>query len=248
MLRLCRAFRHHARAGANCGSKKIGGRSGSGSASCSSASPYLKSGASLRWLAVLPGKWSTLSQVGADLAANWLRFVAQFGFWLVVFSFALSALGFRAREFIARFRVSLRRRAGRVRHRPMGSASYYNLEPPLLALLVGLVISNFIGLPHWLDAGFRVEFYIKTGIVLLGATVPFSLVASRRAGGHLAGVDRFDRYLPGRSILPRSNWVLIGASPPRSARAAPCAASPAPSLLPARSAPSASTRRSPSPP
>ena len=33
-----------------------------------------------------------------------------------------------------------------------------------------------IGLPRWLDAGFRVEFYIKTGIVLLGATLPFTLI------------------------------------------------------------------------
>ena len=32
------------------------------------------------------------------------------------------------------------------------------------------------GLPRWLDAGFRVEFYIKTGIVLLGATLPFTLI------------------------------------------------------------------------
>jgi uncharacterized membrane protein YadS len=31
-----------------------------------------------------------------------------------------------------------------------------------------------------MDAGFRVEHYIKTGIVLLGATLPFALIA----GGH----------------------------------------------------------------
>jgi len=31
-------------------------------------------------------------------------------------------------------------------------------------------------LPRWLDAGFRVEFYIKLGIVLLGATLPFTLI------------------------------------------------------------------------
>jgi len=45
-----------------------------------------------------------------------------------------------------------------------------------VALLVGLAISNLVGLPRWLDAGFRVEFYIKTGIVLLGATLPFTLI------------------------------------------------------------------------
>jgi len=33
------------------------------------------------------------------------------------------------------------------------------------------------GLPRSLDAGFRVEFYIKLGIVLMGATIPFTLIA-----------------------------------------------------------------------
>jgi uncharacterized membrane protein YadS len=51
------------------------------------------------------------------------------------------------------------------------------LEPPLMALLLGLLISNLIGLWRWMVAGFRVEFYFKTGIVLLGATLPFSLIA-----------------------------------------------------------------------
>jgi uncharacterized membrane protein YadS len=45
-----------------------------------------------------------------------------------------------------------------------------------LALVVGLIISNLIGVPRWLDEGFRVEFYIKLGIVLLGATLPFTLI------------------------------------------------------------------------
>ncbi len=55
-------------------------------------------------------------------------------------------------------------------------AATYNLEPPLVALALGLILSNVVRLPRWLDAGFRVEFYIKTGIVLLGATLPFTLI------------------------------------------------------------------------
>ena len=37
-------------------------------------------------------------------------------------------------------------------------------------------IANLFSLPRWLDVGFRVEFYIKIGIVLLGATLPFTLI------------------------------------------------------------------------
>ena len=43
-------------------------------------------------------------------------------------------------------------------------------------MLSGMLIANLIGLPRWMDAGFRVEYYIKTGIVLLGATLPFTLI------------------------------------------------------------------------
>lgn len=50
---------------------------------------------------------------------------------------------------------------------------HYNLEYALWALLVGLLISNIIGTPAWLKPAVRTEFYIKTGLVLLGAEVLF---------------------------------------------------------------------------
>ncbi|GAB5402491.1 MAG: putative sulfate exporter family transporter [Aureliella sp.] len=50
----------------------------------------------------------------------------------------------------------------------------YNLEYALWALLVGLVISNTIGTPRWLVPAVQTEFYIKTGLVLLGAGVLLS--------------------------------------------------------------------------
>jgi uncharacterized integral membrane protein (TIGR00698 family) len=55
-------------------------------------------------------------------------------------------------------------------------AAHYNLEPPLVALGLGLLISNTVGAPRWLQPGLRVEFYIKTGIVLLGAGLPLTLI------------------------------------------------------------------------
>ncbi len=51
---------------------------------------------------------------------------------------------------------------------------HYNLEYALWALVVGLMISNTIGTPQWLRPAVRTEFYIKTGLVLLGAEVLFS--------------------------------------------------------------------------
>ena len=56
------------------------------------------------------------------------------------------------------------------------NAAKFNLEAPLVALVAGLVISNTVSLPKWMDSGFRVEYFIKLGIVLLGATFPITLV------------------------------------------------------------------------
>lgn len=55
---------------------------------------------------------------------------------------------------------------------------HYNLEYALWALGVGLVISNTVGTPEFIKPALRTEFYIKTGLVLLGAGVLFSRLLS----------------------------------------------------------------------
>jgi len=133
-------------------------------------------GGSIRWIAVTPAKWTTLSQLGSHFAANYDRYLAQFLVWLVVFSVALTALGHKARAFIPSFAILYALSVAIFALGQWDKASTYNLEPPLVALVIGLALSNVLGLPRALDAGFRVEFYIKTGIVLLGATLPFTLI------------------------------------------------------------------------
>jgi uncharacterized membrane protein YadS len=133
-------------------------------------------GGSLKWIAVTPAKWSSVQQLADHFSANWLRYVAQFGLWMAVFTIALTALGHKPKEFVPSFAFLY---AFSVLVFVLGQwseASYYNLEPPLVALALGLIISNVFGLPRWMDAGFRGEFYIKTGSVLLGATLPFTLL------------------------------------------------------------------------
>jgi uncharacterized integral membrane protein (TIGR00698 family) len=137
---------------------------------------FFANGASIRWIAVMPAKWSSWSQLGSHFAANFDRYVVQFVAWLVAFSVALTALGHKARDFVPSFAILYVLSVVIFTLGQWDKASTYNLEPPLVALVVGLVLSNLVGLPRWLDAGFRVEFYIKTGIVLLGATLPFTLI------------------------------------------------------------------------
>lgn len=137
---------------------------------------FYLSGSSISWIAVAPAKWSTLSQLGSYFAKNGIKYLALLGVFVALFTIVVSFIGQKPKAFIPSFILifvlsTLIYTAGN-----WDQANRYNLEPPLVALFLGLFISNVIGLPRWLDAGFRVEFYIKLGIVLLGATLPFTLI------------------------------------------------------------------------
>ncbi|HSZ34256.1 MAG TPA: putative sulfate exporter family transporter [Puia sp.] len=137
---------------------------------------FYSNGSSISWIAVSPSKWSTLPQLGSQFSTNAIRYLALLIAFLILFSIVITFIGQKPRAFIPSFIFvfilsTIIYFAGN-----WDQASKYNLEPPLVALVLGLIISNVIGLPRWLDAGFRVEFYIKLGIVLLGATLPFTLI------------------------------------------------------------------------
>ena len=51
------------------------------------------------------------------------------------------------------------------------------LEWAFWALIVGILISNTIGTPKWLKPAVKTEFYIKTGLVIMGFSVLFSNIA-----------------------------------------------------------------------
>jgi uncharacterized integral membrane protein (TIGR00698 family) len=133
-------------------------------------------GSSIGWLAVIPGKWHTLPELGAQLAANAGRYTTLFVLWSVILGIAISALKIPLKHFLLSFLFIY---VGSVLIFSLGQwdqASHYNLEPPLVALALGLIIANTTRLPEWFVSGFRVELYIKVGIVLLGATLPFTLI------------------------------------------------------------------------
>ena len=137
---------------------------------------FFASGSSVKWIAIAPGKWSNFGQLGSDFVGHIRQYVAQFILWGVIFSISLKALRFKLSEFLPAFVFIYLFSVIIFAIGAWDQAHYYNLEPPLVALLLGMLISNLIGLPKWMDSGFRVEYYIKTGIVLLGATLPFTLM------------------------------------------------------------------------
>jgi uncharacterized integral membrane protein (TIGR00698 family) len=52
-------------------------------------------------------------------------------------------------------------------------ASAWGIEYVIFGLLLGLTLSNTMRLPAWLLEAARTEFYVKTGLVLMGATILF---------------------------------------------------------------------------
>jgi len=137
---------------------------------------FFANGSSIKWIAVTPGKWSTFAQLGSHFADHITQYAAQFVLWAVIFGVSMKTLGFKLSEFYPSFIFIYIVSILIFMVGAWEQAHKYNLEPPLVALLLGMLISNFIGLPKWMDTGFRVEYYIKTGIVLLGATLPFTLI------------------------------------------------------------------------
>ncbi len=135
-----------------------------------SGNPFLKS------LSVLPPAWTDFGKLVEHFSTNIGWYALQFIFWFIVFSISTKILGFKQSEYIPSFIFLyvlsiITFIIGE--YKPLTS---HGFEAPLVALLLGLFISNTIRLPKWMDSGFRVEYYIKTGIVLLGATLPFTLI------------------------------------------------------------------------
>lgn len=66
--------------------------------------------------------------------------------------------------------------------------TYYGIEYVIFALIIGLLISNFTNIPGWLREAARSEFFIKTGLVILGSSVLFTDIVKAGLPGILQAV------------------------------------------------------------
>jgi uncharacterized membrane protein YadS len=65
---------------------------------------------------------------------------------------------------------------------------YYGFEFVLWALFIGLFISNVLGVPGWLKAGVMTEYFIKIGLVCMGAEIMFEVVIKAGVVGLIQAV------------------------------------------------------------
>ena len=68
------------------------------------------------------------------------------------------------------------------------TANYWGIEYVIFALIFGLIISNVIGVPGGCQEAVRTEYYIKTGLVIMGATILFQEIMTAGALGMLQAV------------------------------------------------------------
>ncbi|HEY5898682.1 MAG TPA: putative sulfate exporter family transporter [Burkholderiales bacterium] len=64
----------------------------------------------------------------------------------------------------------------------------YGIEYVIIGLGIGLLISNTVGTPQWLKPAVQTEFFIKTGLVILGAGLLFNEIVQAGALGIVQAV------------------------------------------------------------
>lgn len=144
-------------------------------------------------LAVLIGLWATVKTVDGKAESSVSAYVGKVGGWTenpidalskspvgllgvavisaTVFGVGIALLKKSPTKFLLGFAGIF---ALAILAEAMASQSvmkHYGLSSALWALLLGLLIANTVGLPGWLKPAALTEFYIKTGLVLLGAEV-----------------------------------------------------------------------------
>ncbi len=135
-------------------------------------------GETLQHFTVKPPKWSNLARLGTHFTAAWHWYLVLFAGFLVVFSFSMRIMGRNVGRYVPGFTIIFLSSVLILVLSSSAFAKDYNLEAPLVALILGLLVGNFVPLPGWLDDSLLTEYYIKTGIVLLGATLPLTLIFS----------------------------------------------------------------------
>lgn len=124
--------------------------------------------------------WEDVAEKKALLAqftsSFWIRLLRTFVVLGLLFTVGVKLQGGKVKEYLPAF-AALFVLAVTVRLISAEFTLNRYLEWAFWALIVGLLISNTVGVPSWLRPAIRTEFYIKTGLVVMGFSVLFSNIA-----------------------------------------------------------------------
>ena len=121
-------------------------------------------------------QWATGSDlVMKVLAFNNLLLLAVIGaIFILLSSTAIMLSGGSARKFMRGFGIIYLVAILSLILAGNKSISYYGIEYVVFALVAGLLLSNVFKLPDWIKEAARSEFFIKTGLVILGTSILFT--------------------------------------------------------------------------
>lgn len=125
------------------------------------------------------GTWGTEAAPSIYDAFNGIVFSLVFTFIVlaILFAIALKFMGKSIKEFLIPFPILFSfATISYVLGAHVTIRSY--IEYVFWALIVGLLISNTFQTPNWLKPVIRTEFYIKTGLVLMGAEILFTSIVN----------------------------------------------------------------------
>lgn len=120
--------------------------------------------------------WKNTAQLAEKLPSKLPSFVVLYGLFACMLTLGAKHLGLNAKRFFVGFSALYWLASLILVVSNNATLKSWQLESPLVALFLGLLIGNFCKLPAWFNEGLRTEYYVKTGIVLMGATLPFSLI------------------------------------------------------------------------
>ncbi|HCH22537.1 YeiH family protein [Bifidobacterium sp. UBA6881] len=116
------------------------------------------------------------TSVVAGLIGRLPNIIALFVLFAAVFTIAAHFLKLRTSSYLAGFTVLFVLSFVVNVFSSSKFANSYNLEAPLVALAIGLILGNLFNVERLFGGALRTELYVKVGIILLGATLPFTTI------------------------------------------------------------------------
>jgi len=136
----------------------------------------------------MPVMWPK-SDLAAHFAANAGAYVFMYLMLIVITGVAVAVMGGKLAHYVLSFTALFVLSVVVLVLGSQTELKTYGLEYPFWALIIGLIIGNTWTLPAWFRAGAgRTEFFIKTGIVLLGVNLPFTTVVQGGGWGFIEAV------------------------------------------------------------
>lgn len=135
-------------------------------------------------------QWTTTADLtGKVLSANNLLLIFGIGvIYLAITSASIALSGGQAKKFVGGFALIFVLALASLIIAGNKTVNYYGIEYVVFALVAGLLISNLSILPDWLREAARSEFFIKTGLVILGTSILFTDIIQAGIPGILQAV------------------------------------------------------------